>query len=193
LGWSDPAPIATAADITSIWSSQSDGDGNIVVIWLEGTQIWSRIYQRSLDTWTRALLVASASTSATFGQPQMAAGNVAMPMALDSTTYAAFYQRGIGWIQSSIVDLTALGAGDFTSGDFGLQMSMDSRGNVLAVGHTGYRRYSSHGGWQPVIEHGLGLGVWRLWMAAAPDGSVVAVTHDLTLSDEFIPEVVRFE
>jgi hypothetical protein len=191
-GWGSREPIASAADISGIWAAASAENGSIVVIWMEGMQIWSRIYEREADTWTRPLLITNESTVPSFGSPQMAAGNIGMQLYVSSTAYGAYYQHGVGWIQSSIVDLAELGVGDFTSG-FGVQMAMDGRGNLLAIGHTGCRRYIPGEGWQSAVEHGLDLGPWRMWTATQPDGSFVAITHELTANDEIIPAIVRFE
>jgi hypothetical protein len=191
--WGPREPLTSEADIP-YWLVESDESGNIALLWLKGEkEIWSRFYQRDVDTWTRPQLVAAGASAATMGFPRVGAGNVALPLYLDREAYGAFYQRGIGWIQSSIVELDLLGDFEFASGAFGVEMAMDPRGNALAVGTTGYRRYQPATGWQSVVTHGLDLGPWRLWLAAAADGSVTAVTHDSTPNDDLIPKVMRFE
>jgi hypothetical protein len=191
-GWGDREPIASANGISGIWSAQGDAQGNISVIWVQGNELWSRIYQRGDDVWTRPVPVMTGANGISFGFPRMAYGNVAMQVYVDSTAYAAYYQQGVGWIENSIVDLANLGVGNFTEG-FGVEMSIDDRGNMLAVGHAGYRRYIPGEGWRPAAQHHLDLGPWRMWMLPAPDGSAVAVTHEELPDYEMIPKVVRFE
>jgi hypothetical protein len=190
--WDDREPIVTAAEIRQ-WRVESDEHGNIVLLWTQADQIWSRIYEREREAWTRAQLITAATAEGGFMDPQISAGNVAVAMYWNRVLYGAYYQAGVGWNQASITDLDGLGEFEWFSGDFAVQTVIDQRGNVLAVGPTGYRRFLPSIGWQSIVQHGLQLGRWRLWMAASPDGSIVAITHDLTANDELIPQLVRFE
>jgi hypothetical protein len=190
-GWEAADPVASAANI-DLWSVSADDQGNIVLFWSETNRIWSRIYEPGEDSWTRPLLV---STTGMYPMAlgEMSQGNVAAALFWDDVAYGAYYQAGVGWVQSSIVDLGELGGLVPRSGEFGVATAIDPRGNAIAVGRIGYRRYVPGDGWQSPVEHRLDLGQWRLWMAAAPDGTILAVTHDLTGDDELIPQAVRFE
>jgi len=186
-GWGPAEPIASASDIRA-WRTQSDEQGNIAVLWAQADQFWSRIYVRQNESWGRPQLVTTATTDALPTDLQMAAGNIVVPLYWDSVPHGAYYEHDIGWVEASIVDF-----GRLNDIDLGVQISIDRRGNALAVGRTGYQRYLPGKNWQSPVEHGLELGPWRLWLVAATDGGVLAVTHDLTINDELIPEVVRFE
>ena len=161
-------------------------------MWAQGDQIWSRIYEAGSRSWTRPLLVTTATNDAHFYVPQITAGNMATTLYWGSTAYGAYYQRGIGWIQSSIVDIGSVGVAD-PYVEFGVAATIDRRGNALAIGKTGTKRYIPGQGWQATVEHGLDLGVYRLWTTSAIDGTVLLVTHEPTTGYELIPRVVRFE
>jgi hypothetical protein len=129
-----------------------------------------------------------------FQRPAISAGNIAVTIyGGDMAWTGAYYEKGTGWVQSSFVDLDGLGNYD-PFREIYVELGIDRRGNVLAVGQTGYRRYVPGDGWQPIVEHGLDLdSIRRFWMSAAPDGSTIAVTNALTANDEFIPQSVLFE
>ncbi len=195
-GWNAREPVATAP-VVSQWRVRSDEQGNIVLLWVDfdetGDEMWSRVYERESAEWTRPQLVMPAPPYSGFGRPVMSSGNIAVTIyGGDMMWTGACYEKGSGWVQSSFVELDGLGdPGIYVE----LGIDIDRRGNVLTVGQTGYRRYVPGEGWQPIVQHGLDFdGIREVWLAAAPDGSKVAVTYALTANNEnIIPLSVLFE
>jgi hypothetical protein len=113
---------------------------------------------------------------------------------VDAKIYGALYQQGVGWVENSIVELDQLGSIDPNhQGGAAIDVSIDGRGNMLALGSSAYQRYVFGLGWLPPVNHSMTLGPWRLWTATSLDGAVLAITHELTSNDEMIPQVARFE
>jgi hypothetical protein len=197
-GWNDREPLATAPIVDQLVVA-SDEQGNIVLLWVDfdetrGSEMWSRVYERENAAWTRAQHVMSAPPYSYFQRPAISSGNIAVTIyGGDMVWTGAYYEKGTGWVQSSFIDLDGLGNYD-PFNEIYVELGIDQRGNVLAVGQTGYRRYVPGDGWQPIVEHGLDHdGLRRFWMSAAPDGSTIAVMNALTANNELIPQSVLFE
>ena len=103
-----------------------------------------------------------------FANPLISAGNVAVVVYRGMVPVGAYYEKGTGWLQSSIVELDGLGPFQWGTGEIAVELALDRRGNILAVGPTGYQRYLPGDGWQRSADHGLTLGKQRL---LRPDGA----------------------
>jgi hypothetical protein len=189
-GWGAAETLASATEIFS-FNADSDEQGNIVVVWREGDQIWSRLYSRAENQWTRELFVTTAPTSSVLRRLDMTAGNAIISFEDANLMRAsAIYEAGVGWIDDSIVTL------DDTS-NTAVAVSIDTRGNALAVWGNGfqYRRYVAGEGWlaaSSLPNPGLNLD-FGIWAAGAPDGSVLIVGTDTGGTVRPLPWTIRFE
>jgi hypothetical protein len=104
-------------------------------------------------------------------------------------TWAAIYEAGTGWIDSSIVSL------DDPPDGQDIAVSIDAAGNALAVWQSELRfqRYVAGVGWQTPSSLQARVDPVYVWSAAAPDGSVLVVANDLEDSPSVYPMAIRFE
>ncbi|HEX6764929.1 MAG TPA: hypothetical protein VF103_05610, partial [Polyangiaceae bacterium] len=181
-----PERLARASDFDPL-TFDSDEQGNIMVVWLDGTEIRSRVYDRAQDRWLPEALVATTTADAILGKPDLTSGSAILYFktpAPNPGTWAAIYEAGVGWVQASTVQL------DEESGDL-VAVSMDEAGNALVVWNfdVRHRRYLREGGWQAAASFvSISVTSNTLWAAAAPDGTVLVVANDFGW-----PWAIRFE
>ena len=190
-GWDTPELLASGAQIGS-FSSDSDEQGNIIVVWRENDQIWSRVYQREQAEWTRELFVMPASLDAIVLRPDMTAGGAIVPINSfgdDPGTWVAVYQAGTGWVQDSIVLLDS----EWVGGD--VPVALDSAGNALAAWNSEIeaRRYVAGTGWQPSAPPDALINGYYMGAAVAPDGTVLVASTGYEGDAIRGPWTIRFE
>jgi hypothetical protein len=191
-GWGTLEPLASAPEIGS-FRCESDEEGNIIVVWVDAGDVYSRVYERARNAWTKPEFVVAVSPDAIPGNIDMTAGNAVLSInSFDpaSATWAAVYLAGVGWDQESIVKLDEPWSG------WAVAVAMDSQGNALAAWHSDlkYRRYIPGSGWSAVSPIEGYVNPYYQWAAGAPDGSVLVVTTDALNMDEYrVPFAVRFE
>jgi hypothetical protein len=188
--WSTPEPIASAPNVESL-AVDSDEEGNIIVVWLETDEIWSRIYERARDAWTGPQFVGNTSTYGIIMGVDITAGSAVVAVNGRNPTdgmWAAVYQSGVGWLQSSIARLDDREL-------YSIGLSIDPAGNALAVWgpELRYRRYVAGVGWQAASALNANVGDWYFAAAGAPDGSAVLVATDFDANPNGAPMAVRFE
>jgi hypothetical protein len=193
--WGTPEPFASIVEYPS-FAADSDEEGNIIFAWTNGDEIWSRIYQRAVDEWTRPLIIATTSPNPILGRPDITAGNAIVTFNTfdpDPSTWAAIYEPGVGWIENAIVRLDS----EWTGGSVGA--TMDPRGNALAVwdpeqSDFQYRRYVAGAGWQARSSTEDRVNPYMLWSAVAPDGTILAAaTRSEAIGSGAVPCAKRFE
>ena len=188
--WGTPEPIATAPDIPS-FALDSDEQGNIIVVWRDTDEIWSRIYERARDAWTAAQFVGTTSTDGIVLTPDITAGNAIVAVNDRTPTggmWAAVYQSGVGWLQSAITRLDDREL-------YSIGLSIDPAGNALAAWgpELRYRRYIAGVGWPAASALDANVDAGVISSAGAPDGSVLVVATDLEANPNGSPLAVRFE
>jgi hypothetical protein len=190
--WGTPEPIASVFNVESL-AFDSDEEGNIIVVWLETDEIWSRIYERARDAWTGAQFVGNTSTYGIVMGVDITAGSAVVAVNGRNPTdgmWAAIYQSGVGWIQSSIARLDDREL-------YSIGLSIDPAGNALAVWgpELRYRRYVAGVGWQATSELDTNGRDSNSYFAGAgaPDGSVVLVATDFEANPNGVPMAIRFE
>jgi hypothetical protein len=189
--WSTPEPLAATVDIRTL-VVDADEQGNIMLVWNDVNEVWSRTYQRGTDEWTRTQFVAATTTEAIIHPLDVTRGNAILAVdSRDTTegTWAAIYEAGTGWIDSSIVSL------DDPPDGQDIAVSIDAAGNALAVWQSELRfqRYVAGVGWQTPSSLQARVDPVYVWSAAAPDGSVLVVANDLEDSPSVYPMAIRFE
>ncbi len=184
--------MASAPDIGT-FICDSDEEGNIIVVWTDAGEVWSRVYERARNAWTMPAFVVTVSLDAIPYNLDMTAGSALITInSFDPgpATWAAVYRAGMGWDEESIVKLDEPWTG------WAVAVAVDPRGNAIAAWHSDlkYRRYIPGSGWSaasPIQGH---VNPYYQWAAGAPDGSAVVVTTD---SDEMdnnrVPFAIRFE
>jgi hypothetical protein len=190
--WSTPEPIASVPNVEFL-ASDSDEEGNIIVVWLETDEIWSRFYERARDAWTGPQFVGNTSTYGIVMGVDITAGSAVVAVNGRNPTdgmWAAIYQSGVGWLQSSVARLD-----DRELNPIGI--SIDPAGNALVVWgpELRYRRYVADIGWQAASQLDLNVGdsYSHFAGAGAPDGSFVLVATDFEANPNGVPMAVRFE
>jgi len=190
-GWSTRQPLATAA-FTSI-NVDSDEEGNIIVVWSAEGELWSRVYQRAMDTWSPAAFLAAVPPNAIVYRPDMTAGNAVVSFttgAPDPGTWAAVYQSGVGWVESSIVKLDPA----WVAVNGPASVALDAAGNALVFWHSQgkFRRYLAGTGWLAPSSLAASLAA-QVWAVGAADGSVLAVSTEMNAGAVVAPWAARFE
>jgi hypothetical protein len=193
--WSEPTPLASVSQLHDI-DAASDAAGNILVIWVDGTNIWSRVYTRGTGEWSRAQLMTTTTTpGANVGEIGFVAGTAAVAFNNanpDTWTGAAVYQEGQGWIESATIKLDPDWTGSAVS------VALDAVGNGLAVWRPDgssfkYRRYVAGEGWRETASLSFDINPYYLWAIAEPNGTVLVVSNELDGSDNRVPWATRFE
>jgi hypothetical protein len=191
-GWGALEPLASAPDIYN-FRCDSDEEGNIIVVWVDAGDVWSRVYQRAQNTWTTPEFIVTVSPDALLGNIDMTAGNAVLSInSFDPApaTWAAVYLAATGWDQDSIVKLDEPWTG------WAVAVAIDPRGNAIAGWHSDlkYRRYVLGSGWSATSLVEGYVNPYYQWAAGAPDGSVTVVTTEALNMDEYrVPFAVRFE
>ena len=126
--WTQPEPITSAPRIFN-FTFDSDEHGNIIVAWSEDDRIWSRAYDRSMDSWSGEELVATTSSNASVGNVNMTNGNAILSFSTDDPTrsrWVAVYEAGNGWVESWQVRLDGQQGG-------AAGIALDDAGNGIAI------------------------------------------------------------
>jgi hypothetical protein len=189
--WSNPQPLASAQTEIPYVATDSDEQGNIVVVWRQNDELWARIYQRATDQWIPAHLVGTTTNFATIKRPDITSGNAIVAADGSSATeglLVGIYQAGVGWVEESVTKLD-------NHGSTGMALNIDSAGNALAVWQSElkYRRYVAGEGWQAPATLEANVDKDTLFAAGAPDGSVLFIANDLEANPVGAPMAVRFE
>jgi hypothetical protein len=190
--WGTPELLASAPDFPSI-RANSDEQGNIVVVWREADEIRSRIYDYASGDWTPNQLLSTTSTIANIRELDVTAGHAIVGVNSFEATeglWAMVYEPGSGWLEASKVRLDDPGPVGYN-----VAVSIDRFGNGLAVWNSElrHRRYRANGGWQPRANLGTSVEEFFLYLAGAPDGSVLVVANDLSQNPNGVPMAVHFE
>jgi hypothetical protein len=189
--WSSPALVATAPEFGS-YNVDADDEGNILVVWEDGGEVWSRIYQRNRDEWTRAAFIGGGIEHGIIGACDLTAGNAIVTFnSFDPSpgAWAAIYIAGVGWIEDSLTSID----GTWTGASVGVAIS--KRGDALLTWHTEakFRRYIHGNGWQPAVSQERSIDAFSRWNAMAPDGSVLVMSNAPVRNGNYVPWVARFE
>lgn len=192
-GWGTPEQVTSGTSL-GYFNADSDENGNIIVVWTEGEEIWSRFYERADNAWTRPLFIVNTPPDSIPLRPDMTAGNAIVAINAfdpDPATWAAIYRPGTGWIADSVVRIDEPWTG------WGVAVSIDRAGNAVAAWHSDmkFKRYVSGKGWSstsPVMK-GSVVNPFYMWGAGAPDGTVLVVANDTDGQDNRVPFAVRFE
>jgi len=188
--WMQPEQLASAPRIYN-FTFDSDEHGNIIVVWTENDRIWSRAYDRSMDSWSGEEFVATTSSNASVGSVDMTNGNAILSFSSDDPTrsrWVTVYEAGNGWDESWQVRL------DDQQGSVA-GIALDDAGNGIAICvpeglGTQVRRFVAGIGWQPPSAPPVGFHPNLIYAAAAFDRSVSFVT---ATAGSLVPRAIRFE
>lgn len=184
LGFQEPEVVASSSVEQLGVISASDELGNVILLWSEALELWSRVYSAESGDWLDAERVTSGA-SARWNSISMSGGHAVASFYSDGALSLAYYEAEVGWLDEGIV---AIGPAE------GGSVTLDSRGNALAVWDrsANFRRYVAGDGWQPVESLELTSNPASFGVFTTRDGQITLVAADQSVTPER-PISLRFE